>query len=287
MRFDSRVEQRTYLVDVFGMANRKRLKIFGCIIAILVIAGCASTKTDEAVVTSEISDPIEPVNRVFFDFNIFMDRWLLRPVTRFYVNVVPEFLRLGIHNILDTVRLPVVAVNDLLQGEIERFGQTVGRFTVNVATGFGILDTAGDLAPGHDEDLGQTLAVWGVPGGPYLVLPFLGPTNIRDSIATGAETYGEPLGWVIDRYYNDTILYSYGGGRTALTILDKRSQVLGQIEELEKTSLDFYATIRSLYVQKRRDDIRNGDETDPLPIPEITFEPDEQPKPVSQQTSGR
>ncbi|MDH3700212.1 MAG: VacJ family lipoprotein [Alphaproteobacteria bacterium] len=269
------------------MAFHKRLKIFGCILAILMITGCASTKTEDPVANSEISDPIEPVNRVFFDFNIFLDRWLLRPVTRFYVNVVPEFLRLGIHNILDTVRLPVVAVNDLLQGEIERFGQTVGRFTVNVATGFGILDTAGELAPGHEEDLGQTLAVWGVPGGPYLVLPFLGPTNIRDSIATAAETYGEPLGWVIDRYYNDTILYSYSGGRTALTILDKRAQVLGQIEELEKTSLDFYATIRSLYVQKRRDEIRNGDETDPLPIPEITFEPESEPKPVSQQSSGR
>jgi phospholipid-binding lipoprotein MlaA len=268
------------------MAFRKRLKVFSCVLAILVIAGCASTKTEEPVSTTEISDPLEPINRVFFEFNIFMDRYLLRPVTRFYVNVVPEFLRLGVHTILNTARLPVVAVNDLLQGEIERFGQTIGRFTVNVATGFGFLDVAGDLAPGHDEDLGQTFAVWGVPSGPYLVLPFLGPTNIRDSIATGAETYGEPLGWVIDRYYNDTILYSYSGGRTGLTILDKRSQVLGQIEELEKTSLDFYATIRSLYSQKRRDDIRNGEESDPLPIPEITFE-EEEPKKAPEQTSGR
>ena len=269
------------------MAFRKRLKIFGCILAILVIAGCASTNSEEPAGTTEISDPIEPVNRVFFDFNIFMDRYLLRPVTRFYVNVVPEFLRLGVHNMLNTLGLPVVAAHDLLQGEIERFGQTVARFTVNVSLGLGVMDVAGDLAPGHDEDLGQTLAVWGVPSGPYLVLPFLGPSNIRDAIATGAETYGDPGGWIVREHFDDVILYSFTGSRTALNILDKRAQVLGQIEELEKTSLDFYATIRSLYSQKRRDDIRNGADSDPLPIPEITFEPEVEPKGPPQQTSGR
>ena len=264
------------------MAFRKRLRILSCIAAILLIAGCASTNTDEPATASEISDPIEPVNRVFFDFNIFMDRYLLRPVTRLYVNAVPEFLRLGFHNILNTLQLPVVAANDLLQGEVERFGQTMARFTANISVGLGVMDVAGELAPGHDEDLGQTLAVWGVPSGPYLVLPFLGPSNIRDAIATGAETYGDPGSWIVRTYFNDTILYSFSGSRTALNILDKRSQVLGQIEELEKTSLDFYATIRSLYTQKRRDDIRNGAESDPLPIPEITFEPDEKPAPAPQ-----
>ena len=253
------------MADVNGMAFFKRLRILGCIIAVLVITGCATTETEEPSSSTEISDPLEPMNRVFFDFNLFMDRYLLRPVTRAYVNVVPEFLRVGIHNILDTLRAPVVAVNDLLQGEVERFGQTIGRFTVNVSLGLGFMDIAGELAPGHDEDLGQTLAVWGVPSGPYLVLPFLGPSSIRDGLATGAEAYGEPTGWIVD----------------------ERSQVLGQIEELEKTSLDFYATIRSLYSQKRRDDIRNGAESDPLPIPEITFESDNEPVKASKQTSGQ
>ncbi len=276
------------MADVNGMAFFKRLRILGCIIAVLVITGCATTETEEPSSSTEISDPLEPMNRVFFDFNLFMDRYLLRPVTRAYVNVVPEFLRVGIHNILDTLRAPVVAVNDLLQGEVERFGQTIGRFTVNVSLGLGFMDIAGELAPGHDEDLGQTLAVWGVPSGPYLVLPFLGPSSIRDGLATGAESYGEPTGWIVDEFTDsDTVLWAYKGSKTGLTILDKRSQVLGQIEELEKTSLDFYATIRSLYSQKRRDDIRNGAESDPLPIPEITFESDNEPVKASKQTSGQ
>lgn len=264
------------------MAARTQLSFICCLVAIFLIAGCASTRSDEEPAYAEISDPIEPFNRAMFDFNLTLDRYFLRPLTRVYVNVFPEFLREGIHTLLDTLRTPVVAANDLLQGEFERFGQTMGRFTVNVTLGLGFMDVAKELEPGHDEDLGQTFAVWGVPDGPYLVLPLFGPTTIRDSIGDGIEAVGEPIGFIVNDNFSNTISYSFSGSKFGANILDKRAQVLGQIEDLEKSSLDFYATIRSLYVQKRRNDIRNGAETDPLPIPELSFEPEDDAKPGGQ-----
>lgn len=240
-----------------------------------MLAGCASTNGPDHSNAGKVSDPIEPVNRVFFTFNRAMDTMFLRPATELYVNIVPDFIRAGIHTLLETMTFPLVAINDLLQGEVDRFGETTARFVTNVALGFGVLDIAGDAAPGHDEDFGQTLAVWGIPSGPYLMLPLFGPTTLRDGIGEGAEIYAAPLSRAVDyATTSDTIMYAFSISRGAATALDTRAQFLGQLEELERTSLDFYATVRSLYMQRRRDEIRNGKATEPLPIPEISFEPE-------------
>ena len=130
-------------------------------------------------------------------------------------------------------------------------------------------------AKGHKEDLGQALAVWGVPDGPYLVLPLLGPSNIRDGVAELAQSLYDPVDFVTDTYLDYNTNFYLSGSRTVFTAIDKRAQVLGKLAELEKTSLDFYATIRSLYRQKRADEIRNGESGDAVPIPEITLELDE------------
>lgn len=246
------------------------------VLVLAMLAGCASTNGPDDANAGKVSDPIEPVNRVFFTFNRAMDKMFLRPATEVYVAIIPEFIRAGIHTLLNTMSLPLVAINDLLQGEIDRFGETTARFVTNVTLGFGVLDVASESAPGHDEDFGQTLAVWGFSSGPYLMLPLLGPSTLRDGIGEGAEIYAAPLSRAVDAATaSDTIMYAFSISRAGATALDTRAQFLGQLDELERTSLDFYATIRSLYIQKRRDEIRNGSVTEPLPIPEISFEPED------------
>jgi len=247
-----------------------------------VLVGCAAAPKTAGDATDEISDPIEPVNRVFFEFNMFLDRTILRPVTRFYVDYVPEAFRLSVRNILEVLNTPVVMMNHLLQGDVDRFMHTAGRFTVNLAAGFGVIDVAGEKAPPLDEDFGQTLAVWGVPSGPYLMLPLLGPSNIRDAVGRGVDSMADPAPYIVSEYTTDLNTYLFSGTRLAATAIDKRSRILGELEELERTSLDFYATVRSLYIQKRRDDIRNGGTGEPVPIPEISFERDDRAPPPKQ-----
>lgn len=257
----------------------ERLRAFAfAILMAVAVAGCASTPKDSNPANGEVYDPFEPVNRVFFDFNMFLDRNLLRPVTRFYVDVVPEAFRMSIHTMLEILDTPVVMGNALLQGDPDRFMEAAARFTMNLAGGMGVLDVAGDAAPPVDEDFGQTLAVWGAPSGPYLVLPFIGPSNVRDGIGKGVDSFGDPVSYVVSDNSSDLTSYLFSGTRFGASVLDKRSRILGQLEELEKTSLDFYATIRSLYDQKRRDEIRNGESTEPVPIPEISFERNDRPR---------
>lgn len=258
---------------------RENVRKFFCVAVVSVaLAACAGAPKSA---TEDVYDPFEPVNRVFFDFNIFLDKTVLRPVTRFYVNVVPEGFRMTVHNILEVLNTPIVATNHLLQGNVDGFMHTLGRATFNLAGGAGLIDVAGEKAPFKDEDFGQTMAVWGAPSGPYLVLPFFGPSSVRDAIGTGVDSAAEPVGLLVSEFGSDLTSYLFSGSKLTATVLDKRSQILGQLEELEKTSLDFYATIRSLYQQKRRDDIRNGDSSEPLPIPEITFERDDSVPPQS------
>jgi phospholipid-binding lipoprotein MlaA len=276
------------VVKLQGRGLWARLKpIASAMLMLALIAGCAAAPKTAGDATEDISDPIEPVNRVFFDFNMFLDRTILRPVTRYYVEYVPEAFRVSIRNILEVMNTPVVMMNHLLQGDIERFMHTAGRFTLNLAGGLGVLDIAGEKAPPLDEDFGQTLAVWGVPSGPYLMLPILGPSNIRDAVGRGVDSVADPMPHLISHYSTDLNSYLFSGARLTATALDRRSRILGELEELERTSLDFYATVRSLYIQKRRDDIRNGGSGEPVPIPEISFERDDREQSQRSSASAR
>jgi len=276
------------VVDLLGNDFFHRLRLLASAMAILaVLAGCASAPKTAADPTDEISDPFEPVNRVFFDFNMFLDRTILRPITRYYVEYVPEAFRYSIHNVLEILNTPVVMMNELLQGNIDRFAHTTGRFTVNLIAGFGVLDIAGEKAPPLDEDFGQTLAVWGSPSGPYLVLPFLGPSNIRDAVGRGVDSFAEPTPYIIAHYEGDMTARLFSISKLGAGVIDQRSRILGELEELERTSLDFYATVRSLYIQKRRDEISNGAGTEAVPIPEISFERDDSTSSVSSDKAAK
>ena len=200
----------------------------------------------------EDNDPLEPLNRVIFDANLLFDRWLLRPVTRIYIETVPEPGREGLANMLDNAASPITLANDLLQGEISRAGTTFGRFFINTVFGLGgFFDTADSLGlPGHREDFGQTLATYGIGGSPYLVLPVLGPSSPRDAVGRAADLALDPI-----NFFAPSAVRSV---KTGVGLISDRSRIINETDALEATAVDFYAAIRSFYYQNRAFEIGNG-----------------------------
>ncbi len=148
--------------------------------------------------TRKSTIPSEPMNRGFFQLNRALDAWFLKPLAIMYREFSPPPFQRGIHNFLNNLHTPVVLANDLLQGEMGRAGTTFSRFLVNTTLGVGGLgDPATELGwQDHSEDFGQTLAVWGLPEGPYLMLPVLGPSNPRDGVALAVDTFVlDPVAW--------------------------------------------------------------------------------------------
>lgn len=207
-----------------------------------------------------INDPLEPMNRVIFEFNQGVDAMFLRPLADFYRLLLPPPLREGVHNFVTNLRSPIILINDLLQGEFERAGTTTGRFLVNTTLGVGgIGDPATDLGlPYHNEDFGQTLAVWGSPEGPFLMLPVLGPSNPRDAVGLAVDSAVlDPIG-VINAIGGPEWLETLSFTRFGLTALDARAQNVEELDDLQKSSLDYYAALRSLYRQFRTSEIYQG-----------------------------
>lgn len=236
--------------------------------AALMLAACATPPEDDPIAMAEYeaaNDPFEPLNRQVFEINMFLDRILLKPVAQAYVWLFPIELRDAIHNIITNADEPVNFANALLQGNMERAGTALGRVAINTTLGVGgMIDVASDLGlQPVEEDFGQTLAVWGVESGPYLVLPLFGPATVRDGFGRVGDFFFDPLTYVLwntdKEYIGPSILVT--------TAIDLRSRNLDTLDEIERTSIDFYATIRSLYQQRREDLINNGvtpDDEDPF-----------------------
>jgi phospholipid-binding lipoprotein MlaA len=168
--------------------------------------------------------------------------------------VAPE-IRTGVRNVLGNLRTPVILLNDLLQGEGYRAGETVGRFVLNTTLGvLGIFDVATDLGlPGHGEDFGQTLAHWGATEGPYLFIPVLGPSNPRDLTGAGVDAVSNPFTWITGNTYFGAATNS----RLVLQALDTREGLLEPLDALRAGSLDPYASLRSAYRQRRAAELTN------------------------------
>jgi len=256
------------------MSNR-RIKISRVLLvlfAVSLIAGCA-TRPDpsdkEAVAEFEkINDPIEPTNRAIFKFNRALDTVLLKPAAFVYKEYLPDFLQQGIHNMLNNLRSPVVLLNNLLQGKFQDAGNTVVRAIMNSTVGAaGFMDVAAAVGiEGRGEDFGQTLAVWGVPEGPYIMLPVFGPSNPRDTIGLVADFYSDPYNYWLDNIDEEEFIFARSGVRA----IDWRARNYDLISDLEKTSLDFYASVRSLYRQRRMDAINDGEAPAQYPAPGIS-----------------
>jgi phospholipid-binding lipoprotein MlaA len=243
-----------------------------CVAGVLlsVLAGCATkppaSDPDALAEYNETNDPLEPANRVFYAVNNGLDTVILRPAAEAYVHVLPEAVRNGVHNVLSNLGTPVQLGNDILEGKPRRAGDTTMRFLINSTAGvLGIFDFAKDWGyPNHDSDFGMTLADWGLPEGPFLFLPVLGPTDPRDAAGFGVDTTADPFNWV----GKGVAVSGLNWGRFALNALDQRSRVLGTFDEIKKTALDPYATFRSLYRQHRRaqiEEMRN-DHRETIPV---------------------
>jgi phospholipid-binding lipoprotein MlaA len=208
----------------------------------------------------DANDPLEVPNRFIFAMNQTLDVAIIRPIAVLYRDLVPEYLRERVHLFLRNLGEPVTLANDLLQGEWDRAGTTADRFLLNSTGGvLGFWDVATDLGhPYHDEDFGQTLGVHGVGEGPYLVLPILGPSNLRDATGKVVDIFLDPFTYIAD----ETGKEEWQLYRFALDGLDFRTRNLETLDEIERDALDFYARLRSLYRQRREALIAN--DIDPL-----------------------
>ncbi len=239
--------------------------VLGC----LLTAGCASAPdpSDAEAVAEflEVNDPAEPTNRAVFEINRALDKAILRPVASLYRDVLPAFVKDGVHNALDNLRSPVVFFNDVLQGAPGRAMTTAFRFAVNSTAGLGgLVDVAAKFGiDGHNEDFGQTLAVWGIGEGPYVMLPLFGPSNPRDAVGLIVDFLVDPFNIWAGNTEREFVTFARSGTQA----VDYRSGHLDLLDDLEKSSLDFYAAIRSLYRQRRADEISNGAGSANVPAP--------------------
>jgi phospholipid-binding lipoprotein MlaA len=238
-------------------------RVLGILLLAALATGC-STSNPESIAQN---DPLEPTNRVIFDMNMKTDNAVAKPVAKFYNRVVPQFARNGIHNALTNLNKPVVLGNDILQGDGPRAGQTVGRFAVNTTLGLGgLIDVASMIGiPDHTTDFGITLGTWGVAEGPYVVVPFLGPNPPRDMGGEVVDFFMDPTTWI--RFHGSATYYAVIAGAN---VLDYRARNVDTVDQIERTSIDFYASTRSLYRQYRNAQIhRDKPETTGTDTPEF------------------
>jgi len=221
------------------------------LVAVSLISGCAST--------SNPKDPYEGFNRAMFSFNDTVDQVALKPVANVYKSALPSFVQTGVGNFFGNIGDVWIAANNLLQGKLEDGMSDVARVMINSSFGLvGVLDIASEAGlPKHNEDFGQTLGKWGFRSGPYVVLPFLGSSSVRDTIALPADFYGDPWGY-------KTPVRVRNAGR-ALRLIDRRAAALDAGDLIEAAALDKYEFVRDAYLQRRESQINDGGTNDKKP----------------------
>lgn len=241
------------------MLNYRRYAVVALLACLSLMSACATIGANHdagalpAPAETGNNDPLEHVNRAVFSFNEGFDKHILKPVARGYDAGVPAAVKLSITNFFSNLTQPVVIVNDLLQGKFQQSGQDAARFLINTTLGIGgLFDAAQNYdLPINTEDFGQTLAVWGVADGPYLVLPILGPSSVRDGLGWVADQFVYPLNYHDDR----TVIW---GGRS-LDIVDTRARFLPSDKVLKQAAGDdLYLFVREAYRQRRRNLIYDG-----------------------------
>ena len=242
------------------------------IFTFLFVANCSVNKTSKSI-TNEAplaQDPWENFNRGTFAFNKVFDKYLLAPLAKGYRIILPGEVRTGIRNFFSNLKEPWTSINAALQGDLKNSGLSIVRFGLNTTIGLlGIFDVASSLGlEKQKEDFGQTLAVYGVGSGPYLVLPLLGPSTVRDAIGKVTGIIADPVTIALNKDGKDEWLWI----GTAIKGIDFREQNLEKIDNLEATSVDFYATIRSLYLERRNRMIRNQSTNQQDPFQEFDIE---------------
>jgi phospholipid-binding lipoprotein MlaA len=249
----------------------------GLLVPLTVLAACATpppaSDPDALAEYRETNDPLEPTNRVFYAINNGLDTVILKPAAQAYRYAVPEPVRTSVHNVLVNLGTPVALGNDVLQAKPRRAGDTLMRFVINTTVGVvGLFDVADKLGyPAHDTDFGMTLALWGMPEGPFLFLPILGPSDPRDAAGFGVDIAMDPFTWV----GKGVAVRALNWSKTAISAIDARERVLDAVDQIQKTALDPYATFRSLYRQHRDSQITVARNDNRATIPVWFAQPDQ------------
>ena len=212
------------------------------------------------ITADRLSDPYEETNRGRFRTHVGLHHYVIDPVERAYIYIVPEPARVGVHNFLTNLDTPTVLANDILQGKVDRAGNTLSRFVINSTLGiFGIFDFAGKAGiPYRDDDFGATLATYGVGDYPYLLIPVIGPSNPRDLSGKVVDIFLDPFRFVT---LPGGIITSIGRG--GVHEVDKRTDEVGELDELARSAPDPYAAERSMALEKRRTEIEGN------PVPKV------------------
>jgi len=215
--------------------------------ALILMAGCATGPN------ANPADPFEPVNRQVARFNDALDDSVLRPVATVYQKTLPSPVRTGVNNFFSNLTDFWSFANSVAQLKLQDSAQTFMRLNVNTVFGLGgFLDVATELGiDRHYEDFGQTLGRWGVPSGPYLVLPLLGPSTVRDASALIVDVNGDPLTYINDIPWRNSMY--------ALRLVDIRSKLLRASALLDDAALDRYSFTRDAFLQRRRNEVHDGD----------------------------
>lgn len=230
------------------------------ILAVGTLTACSGDpdiQENQTAAAVDNNDPIEPFNRAIFAFNQGLDTVLIKPIAQGYRWIFPDPVRNSIRNFLDNLRSPVIFFNELFQANFTNAGETVARFVVNSTVGIlGLFDVAESMGlERHNEDFGQTLGVWGAGEGFYLVLPVLGPSSARDAVGKVVDIFLDPLTYIANDTDNMWYLYT----RAIVDGIDTRSRRIETLDQLKNDSVDFYASLRSVYRQHRASEITNGD----------------------------
>lgn len=234
------------------MTQRQRISRWngiarGLSVGALVLASTAGVRADESA-----HDPLEGFNRSMFAVNEVIDKYAAKPVAQVYDAGLPLPVKAGVGNFFGNIGDLWIGVNNALQGKFAHAGSDLGRLTINLTLGiFGLFDVASELGlEKHDEDFGQTLAVWGVGDGPYLFWPIIGPRNVRDTAGWAADLYVDPVATVDPVAVRNSLV--------GLRFVDLRASLLPADKVVEGAALDKYSYIRDAYMQRRRNQIFDG-----------------------------
>ena len=243
--------------------DRRHASLAALLVAFTLLGGCASTGNPR--------DPFEPLNRGIYHFNDGVDTVLLRPAAEVYRGVLPQFVRTGVSNFYSNINDVIVALNNLLQAKFLNAVSDVGRIAINTTAGLlGVFDVATHVGlEKHDEDFGQTLGYWGIGPGPYVVIPLLGPSSVRDAVGRFVDFKTDPLTYV-DPTRDRNILWG-------VRFVNRRSELLETSKILETAALDPYEFLRDAYLQRRRNLVYDGS-----PPPDKDDTPDVRIKPRSE-----
>ena len=243
---------------IFPSLGARNLRVFGLVLAGLLAGGCAT-----APGRTTPDDPWQGLNRAVYRFNDVIDKAAVKPTAKAYRKITPQWLRTGVGNFFNNLELPWTIVNQLLQGKPKLMALDTCRLVVNSTVGLGgVIDVASRLElPADEEDFGQTLAVWGVPSGPYVMLPFFGPSSLRDGPGRGVDYFGRPLRYLDIPWETQLAL-------NGVNVISSRERLLS-VEGTLESAYDKYGVLRDVWVQQREYAIFDGNPPEEPLDPEL------------------